>query len=204
MYISHLVHVISTLIFRIFLFGSLPLIFTGCGNEPKSTSQSTETTTNQVMPADSVRSTNMFNDKDNDFLNEAISGGLMEVELGQYASEHAVNPRVKSFGEMMVKDHTAANQEMKTLAAGKNNAVLDTMAEKKKMTMISDLKKEKGVKFDKKYISSMVDDHEKDTDKFRNYAQNGDNAELKAFAAKTLPILEMHLDSAKKINDAIK
>jgi len=194
----------KTLVFKILLFGSLPLILSGCGNKPKSASQSTETTTNPVVSADSVRNTNIFNDKDNDFLNDAIKGGLMEVELGQYAWEHAVNPRVKSYGEMMVKDHTAANQELKTIAAGKNNAVLDTMAENKHMTMISDLKKEKGAKFDKKYISSMVDDHEKDTDKFRKYAQNGDNAELKAFAAKILPILEMHLDSAKKIKDAIK
>lgn len=194
----------KALIFRIFLFGSLPLIFTGCGNRPKSTSQSTETTTNQVVSADTAMKTNMFNDKDNDFLNEAINGGLMEVELGQFASEHAVNPRVKSFGEMMVKDHTAANQELKTIAAGKNNAVLDTVAQKKHMSMISDLEKEKGVKFDKKYINNMVDDHEKDTDKFRKYAQDGDNAELKAFAAKTLPVLEMHLDSAKKIKDVIK
>lgn len=194
----------KTLIFKIILFGAIPLILSGCGNKPKSASQSTETTMNPLLSVDSATSTNMLNDKDNDFLTEVIKEGSMEVELGQYASEHAVNDRVKSFGAMMVKDHTAAVQELKTIAAGKSNTVLDTMVEQKHRSMITDLKKEKGVKFDNKYIKSMVEDHEKDTDKFRKYAQDGDNAELKAFAAKTLTILEMHLDSAKKIKDAIK
>jgi len=197
----------KTLIFKIFLFGAIPLILSGCGNKPKSANQNTETTMNPVLSADSVnseRSTAMFNDKDNEFLNEAIKGGSMEVELGQYASEHAVNARVKSFGAMMVTDHAAANQELKMMAEGKSNMASDTAVEQKHLMMITDLKKEKGVKFDRKYINGMVEDHEKDTDKFRKYAQNGENAELKAFAAKTLPILEMHLDSAKKIKDAIK
>lgn len=197
----------KTIIFKFLLFGAIPLILSGCGNRPKSASQIKETSINPETSADSTgknTTTTMFNDKDNDFLNEAIKGGSMEVELGKYASEHAVSARVKSFGAMMVKDHSAANEELKTLSSGKNNAVLDTLVEQKDSKMITDLKKEKGAKFDKKYIGSMVEDHEKDTDKFRKYAQNGDNAELKAFAAKTLPILEMHLDSAKKIQDAIK
>jgi len=82
----------KTLIFKIFLFGAIPLFLSGCGNRPKSATQSAEATMNPVKSVDSVkseRSTTMFND--NDFLNEAIKGGSMEVELGQYTSEHAVN-----------------------------------------------------------------------------------------------------------------
>lgn len=84
----------KTLIFKIFLFGAIPLLLSGCGNRPKSATQSAETTMNPVMSADSVnseRSITMFNDNDKDFLNEAIKGGSKEVELGPYASEHAVN-----------------------------------------------------------------------------------------------------------------
>jgi predicted outer membrane protein len=35
--------------------------------------------------------------KDNDFVKDASSGGMMEVELGKYAEEKALNPRVKNF-----------------------------------------------------------------------------------------------------------
>ena len=194
----------KTIIFKILLFGSIPIVLSGCGNRPKSAGQATETTTSPAMPADSAGISQPVNDSDNDFFTDAVNGGLMEVELGQYASEHAVDPRVKNFGKMMVNDHSAANQELKTIAAAKNKSLPNATVDPKHISMLTDLQKEKGADFDKKYIKSMVEDHEKDTEAFRKYAQNGNDAELKAFAAKTLPVLEMHLDSAKKIKDALK
>ena len=141
--------------------------------------------------------------RDQNFIKEAASGGLMEVEMGKYAQQHAKNARVKNFGAMMVRDHTKANEELKSIAARKNISMPTTM-EDKNSNMMSDIQKKSGIDFDKEYIKEMVDDHEKDIDKFKKHAEKGVDPDLKAFASKTLPILLMHQDSAKKIHDAIK
>jgi putative membrane protein len=143
------------------------------------------------------------NDEDQDFMKEAALGGLMEVELGRYAQQNAQSSRVKNFAAMMVRDHSKANDELKALAANKN-ITLPTILDDKHMDMMNDLKKKRGAEFDKEYMQEMVDDHDKDVDKFKRQAENGNDSDIKAFAAKTLPVLLMHQDSAKNIRDFLK
>lgn len=140
-------------------------------------------------------------DNDKVFVKEAGSGGLMEVELGQYAEQHAFNPRVKKFGSMMVKDHSKANEELKAIADRKNITI---SLDEKHSDMIRDLQQKTGADFDKDYMKMMVDDHQKDVDKFKKQADDGKDPDVKAFASKTLPVLQMHLDSAKNVRDVLK
>lgn len=124
----------------------------------------------------------------------------MEVELGKYAQQNATNPRVRNFGSMMVRDHSKANDELKSIASRKNINVPTTMEDKHR-EMMSDIQKKSGQDFDKEYMKAMVDDHGKDIDKFKKHAENGVDPDLKTFASKTLPVLLMHQDSAKVIRD---
>jgi putative membrane protein len=140
---------------------------------------------------------------DSEFMVEAANGGMMEVELGQLAATKAQNARVKAFGSMMVQDHTKANEELKTLAGSKSVTLPSSMGEDHQKH-VSDLREKSGADFDKAYMSMMVDDHEKDVNKFENASNNAKDAAVKSFAAKTLPVLRTHLDSARAINDAIK
>ena len=55
-------------------------------------------------------------------------------------------------------------------------------------------------KFDKAYMKEMVKDHEKDVKEFQKAADKSDDADLKAWAGKTLPTLQTHLDKAKEID----
>ena len=57
-------------------------------------------------------------DSDKDFVNNMLSDGMAEVELGKMARERAVNPEVKRFGQMMVDDHSKAGDELKKIAGG--------------------------------------------------------------------------------------
>ena len=200
------------------LLMAVPIIMMSCGGSQNrnnaNTSNANVNADNSAMSKDSANksailmndSTNMDHSgqfKDQDFVKEASSGGLMEVELGKYAQQHAMNARVKNFGAMMVRDHTKANEELKSIAATKNMTLPSTMEDKHR-EMMSDIQKKTGGDFDKAYIKEMVDDHEKDVDKFKKQAEKGVDPDLKTFASKTLPVLLMHQDSAKKINDAIK
>ena len=59
-----------------------------------------------------------------------------------------------------------------------------------------------GAAFDREYARMMVKDHEEDVALFRKEAQSGKDADLKAYAQKTLPTLEEHLQMAKQLPGA--
>ena len=59
-------------------------------------------------------------DPDATFYKKAAEGGLFEVDTGNQAEKSSNNQQVKDFGAMLVKDHTAANDKLKALAASKN------------------------------------------------------------------------------------
>ena len=138
-------------------------------------------------------------DKDaSEFASRAAEGGMMEVELGQLASERAVSQRVKDFGAMMVKDHKAANEELKSVVGSLDISLPSMVSEGDKKEM-DKLNKKNGKDFDKAYMNMMLDDHRKDVTEFRRAADKCSDQSLRDFASKTLPVLEKHLDSAKAI-----
>jgi putative membrane protein len=139
---------------------------------------------------------------DEDFVREAARMSQMELELGRYAQQNAQNPRVKQFGAMLVRDHSKASEELRGIAAKKNINISDAMEDSHR-NKISDLQEKSGSEFDEDFMKEMVDDHEKAVDKFKKQAEEGEDSELKAFAAKTLPVLLMHQDSAKNIREAL-
>jgi len=172
-----------------------------CNNEQKTDSTEVAEEKNE-QKADS---SNMGNDmeKDADFLVNAASGGLMEVELGQYAATNAASASVKEFGQRMVTDHSKANEELKALAAQKNITIPSTPGEDHQ-EHITSLKAKKGADFDKDYMDMMVKDHDEDVSKFEKMANDAKDPDIKAFAAKTLPVLKEHQQMAKRIHDGMK
>jgi len=135
---------------------------------------------------------------DEEFVKESAMGGMAEVELGQLASEKAANARVKMFAQQMVTDHGKANDELKSLAASKNITLATTLDTKHKATK-DRLAKLEGAAFDRAYVADMLSDHETDIAAFRRESQSGQDSEVKAFAAKTLPTLEGHLQMVQGI-----
>jgi putative membrane protein len=174
------------------------------GDSTGTTATTTDTNTNSNASNDSnAMSANTSNAPDGDFILEAASGGLMEVELGRYASTNAASARVKEFGRMMVTDHTKANTQLKAIA-GKKNVTLPAAPTGKHQTHISDLTAKKGADFDKSYVAMMVDDHKEDVSKFQEEAKNGKDPDVKAFASATLPVLQKHLKSIQAIQAGMK
>jgi len=135
---------------------------------------------------------------DSAFYKNAAEGGISEVELGNLATKKSNNESVKDFGAMMVKDHTAANNKLKDVAASKNislptSASMGQMATKAKLEILS------GDTFDKSYIKGMIKDHEEDIAMFKKEAASGKDPDAKAFAVATLPTLRAHLKKIKSI-----
>lgn len=139
-----------------------------------------------------------INDDVADFAVKAANGGMMEVQLGEYASKNATDKSVKGFGAMMVKDHSKANDELKGIATSKNIALPAAVGQDMTDKM-NDLMKKTGKDFDKAYMNAMVDDHKDDISEFQKEADNSKDSTMKNFAAKTLPTLQKHLNDAQAI-----
>lgn len=132
------------------------------------------------------------------FYKNAAQGGMAEVELGNLAQKNGKSQSVKDFGAMMVKDHSAANEKLKSVASAKNVALpsspsVGQMATKAKLEALS------GDAFDKAYIKDMTKDHEEDIKEFNKEAISGKDPDAKAYAASTLPTLEEHLRKIQSI-----
>jgi putative membrane protein len=128
---------------------------------------------------------------DKKFVEAAAQGGMMEVAWGKEASSRGSNGDVKEFGNMMVRDHSKANNELKSIAG-------------KKGISIPNENSQVNFKTDADYMSMMVKDHKKDLSEFKQEAQNGSDPDLKAFADKTSKIIEHHLSEAQRINKSLK
>lgn len=133
-----------------------------------------------------------------DFAVKAANDGMTEVKIGEYASKNASDKSVKDFADMMVKDHSKVNEELKTLASSKNIALPATVGEDK-TDMMNDLMKKKGKYFDKDYMNKMVDAHKSAIDLFQKAADDSKDNDIKAFATETLPELKKHLTDAEAI-----
>lgn len=139
---------------------------------------------------------------DTEFLTKAAAGGMYEVEAGKLAESKATDPQVKAFGAMLVKDHTAANEELKALAARKNVS-LPTAVDDKHRKKLDKLSRDKS--FDKEFVDEVgMDDHKTDIALFEKASKSADDAEIKAFASKTLPALKMHREHAQGLKKSIK
>ena len=132
------------------------------------------------------------------FAMKAANGGMMEVELGRWAQQHAISQRVKDFGAMMVADHSKANDALKTIARFKNIS-LPGMVEGDHKKHLDNMMAKKGKDFDEAYVDMMVDDHKMDVAEFEDASKNLPDAELKNFAATTLPVLQKHAAAIKMI-----
>lgn len=140
--------------------------------------------------------------KDKEFVEKAAKGGMMEVQLGQYAEDNAKSEDVKEFAGRMVKDHGKANDELKKLAEQKGMKLPDSMGSKHQGTM-DKLKKSSGAEFDKAYMKEMVKDHTKDVSEFRKASKELSDKDLREWAKSTLPVLEEHLQQAKEISGKV-
>ena len=142
-------------------------------------------------------------EKDTDFAVDAADAGLLEVRLGELAQTNATSQQVKEFGQMMVTDHSKANDELKSLTAQKNISLPGALSEKCQKKY-DELAEKKGADFDKAFMKAMVDDHEDVVKSFKKEAEDGNDPDIKAWASGKVAALEHHLESAKTTRDAVE
>jgi putative membrane protein len=139
---------------------------------------------------------------DKSFIKNAYEDGLAEVKLGEMGQAKTGNAEVKAFATQMVTDHGKANTELKTLADSKKVEVAtDVTTVAKAKAKLLDAKT--GADFDKAFAEAMLKDHKSAVSAFEKAANEAKDADVKAFAAKTLPTLKHHLSMAEALNKKV-
>ena len=157
---------------------------------------SAQTKTSPPKPAPKSAAKPAATSPDMTFAREAAIGGMAEVELGNLAKQKASSSDVKQFGDRMVTDHGKGGEELKQWAQSKN-ITLPAELDAKHKALRDRLAKLPTDAFDRQYMNEMVMDHQHDVMAFKREASSGKDADLKAWAARTLPTLEEHLKMAK-------
>jgi putative membrane protein len=135
---------------------------------------------------------------DSSFYRTVAQGGMAEVDLGKLAEQKSTDPKVKSFAEMMVKDHSAANEKLESLASSKHIPLPKTLDASHEATK-SKLEALSGDSFNKSYVESQLKAHEKTVDLLNKEISSGQDADAKAFAQSVLPTVEHHLQAVRTL-----
>jgi putative membrane protein len=172
------------------------------GNKAASTSDSTTVKTDSSVTAVKTGSSATVL-PDTVFAAKAAVGGMTEVALGKMAVAKSNDSKIKDFGKMMVTDHSKANAELMSIAKTKN-LTLPAGLDAEHQAKSDSLSKLSGKDFDEAYVNTMIDGHKRTLALMQSEANNGKDTELRAFAAKTAPVVQMHLTAIMKVGDSMK
>lgn len=172
------------------VLAALSLAAAGCAQTQKAADTTVAAARAQVNPTLST--------SDATFLSEAARGGAAEVEMGKLAQKNGRSPAVKRFGRMMVGHHGQANGELMALAQRKEISVPTGIGAEGQRTY-DDLAKLRGAAFDRAYAKAMVEDHREDLRVYQDEAANGTDPDVKAYAARQVPLLQDHLRMAQRL-----
>lgn len=204
--------------------------------------------TPQTKPAtpNQAQATQQPSSDDVAFAKQAAEDGMKEVEHSKMVASKASNAQVKAYANRLVKDHTASNNELKSIAKRKNielpapptmsdhrggvqspkdattetktgtgkptnptgttgaAGTVETTGQARDKAMGAEpWMSQAGRDFDKGFIDAAVKDHQKAIELFQKEADGGSDAQLKAFAKKTLPTLRDHLKQAQDLQQKL-
>lgn len=166
---------------------------------PATAQTTTATTTTTTTSAKAQK----LDHQDENFLKEAAESGLTEIEGGKTGTGKATHADVKAFAQMLVDDHTKANIELASLAASKGVKLPTdpSLVDKAKLKVLG---MREAASFDSHFVKTLgVDAHEKTIKLFEKQVKEGKDPDIKAFAAKTLPTLQQHLQHAKDLHGKV-
>jgi putative membrane protein len=134
-----------------------------------------------------------------EFINKAAMSDMFEIQSSELALQKATDAKVKDFAKMMVSDHRAASDKLKSTVQSAQLPSPPTELDDKHKKKIDKLQSSSGREFDRAYLEVQLKGHKKAVELFSSYAKEGKNAELKNFAQQTLPTLEQHLKHVRTL-----
>ena len=144
---------------------------------------------------------------DRDFVKDVTTMNETELNVARTAAERAADPNTKKFAQMVIDDHTAAGDKLKTVAS-QNSIDVPVPDNDKVQDEQKKLADKNGLDFDKAYADLMVDDHQKLVDKlesridrktlseFKQYQTDHANGQREKTEAKAVAVVPEKSDNA--------
>lgn len=166
---------------------------TGAGTDtamaPAATATPSEAPTTTAMPT-----------TPQGFVDMAASSDMYEIAAAKLAQQMGKSETIKSFASMMVTDHTKSSADLKAAVGKAGNGLMVPTAMQAKHQQQLDALKAAGDNFDMVYADQQRAAHQEALMLLQDQAKSGTVAELKDFASKTAPVVQHHLDEAKKLS----
>ena len=135
------------------------------------------------------------------FARAAAVSDMYEIQSSRLALQRSKSDAIKKFAQMMIDDHSMTSSQMKALVQTANaNIQLPMELDDRRKGMMENLTGASEEDFDGRYVNQQTNAHQEALILMRGYASDGDNAELKQFAASTWPKVEQHLNMVKEID----
>lgn len=138
----------------------------------------------------------------------AVVANQNDISYAKVALEKSNNPDIKGFANTMIKDHNSVIKQAvdlvtKLSVTPESNSVSKSLEKQAKETLKL-LNSVSAKDFDKTYIDNEVKYHEAVISAVKSLLiPNSKNAELKGLLEGVLPVLEMHLKHAQKVQSLI-
>lgn len=188
----------------------IPVLVLGlasCRNEhgyDKKNEEGDRYTKSETMP---LRNEELLEDEQMDsadqyFLVQAAKTDLKEIEMGKLAQKKGSSEAVRSFGRMLVDDHTKSLQDVKALGEQTGAGLPGTVDEQamKEQEAMSALD---GKAFDQKFALMMVDGHQQAVELMKKAARDAGQERIKKWASAKIPVLSMHLEHAQALQQTV-
>jgi len=144
-----------------------------------------------------------LNETDREFATSAFAANIAEVQAGRLAAEKTLNDDVRQFAQEMVKEHTAANEELMKLAKELKIELPTSplLALKEDLQRLSSVT---GPQHDRFYTERFgIHAHEQSLELYEREIREGQDGELKRFAERKVPVLRAHLERARRLRESV-
>jgi putative membrane protein len=121
------------------------------------------------------------------FLQQAVQGSMVEVELGELAQRKAGTTGINALGSRMARDHRRIGKVLQMISEERGVVVPASLSVDQR-SVFDGLSGKTGAEFDAAYAERMVISHEKLIALF-DAAAAGADADVAAFAKQALPLL---------------
>lgn len=184
--------------------GSTGQTTTGQSTGPTTSGQVSGQTAGQASGQTSsgtgTAATSTLSRADRKMVIDMAMANMSEIEAARTAQSKSQNDQVKNFAQQMIDDHTKALGEVQQLAQAKG-VTLPTELDRTHKAKTDRLARLSGEEFDRAYMSQAgVADHKKTHDKLAHVQSRAKDPDVKALAARTLPIVDQHLNSAQQLH----
>lgn len=138
--------------------------------------------------------------KTEDFIKEAATSDMLEIEAARIAQQKKGGPAEKTFAEQMIADHTKTSTELKDLVPADLKSAIPTDLDEMSQKHLDKLRDTRDQVFASVYDPMQVSAHKDAVSLFERYAKGGEDPNLKDWAGKTLPSLRHHLEMAQEMD----